>query len=216
LRVEGVVDTQQRKEEFLRALAPVSNNPAVKIDIRTVAEATQRCVTTNKSVLVQEFEETLTQWLRTKIFARTSCSEILEAQRRIDPLLLFWGVSGRSYRALFHAIELKKHLARFANVDMRTVAPDARAKWLAMVRGHSTAFAREVATLRQELQRVFFPNATASGSEDVLIGCDAQLARAVERLYQLALLIMKRLIQHLRSLPIVLPQRSSQASSEGL
>ena len=30
LRVEGIVDTQQRKDEFLRALAPVSNNPAVK------------------------------------------------------------------------------------------------------------------------------------------------------------------------------------------
>ncbi len=40
LRVEGVVDTQQRKDEFLKALAPVSNNPAVKIEIRTVAEAT--------------------------------------------------------------------------------------------------------------------------------------------------------------------------------
>ncbi|HKG81318.1 MAG TPA: hypothetical protein VKA78_17905, partial [Pyrinomonadaceae bacterium] len=42
LRVEGVVDSQQRKDEFLKVLGPVSNNPAVRIEIRTIAEATQR------------------------------------------------------------------------------------------------------------------------------------------------------------------------------
>src|SRR5262249_35712324 len=57
LRVEGVVDPQQRKDEFLRDLAPVSNNPAVKIEIRTVAEATQRPAAVN-SASVQELEET--------------------------------------------------------------------------------------------------------------------------------------------------------------
>ena len=38
MRVEGIVDSEERKQEFLRALGPVSNNPAVKIDIHTVTE----------------------------------------------------------------------------------------------------------------------------------------------------------------------------------
>src|ERR1043166_1326338 len=42
LRVEGVVESEQRRNELLQALGPVSNNPAVKIEIRTVAEGTQQ------------------------------------------------------------------------------------------------------------------------------------------------------------------------------
>src|ERR1044072_3016666 len=40
LRVEGVVESEQRRNELLQALGPVSNTPAVKIEIRTVAEGT--------------------------------------------------------------------------------------------------------------------------------------------------------------------------------
>ena len=53
LRVEGIVDTEERKQEFLRALAPVSNNPAVKIEIRTVAEAMKRPIA-SEPVIVHE------------------------------------------------------------------------------------------------------------------------------------------------------------------
>src|SRR6185295_2309462 len=53
LRVDGVVDSQQRKEEFLRALGPVINNPAVTIEIRTVAEASARHSAAS-SVVVEE------------------------------------------------------------------------------------------------------------------------------------------------------------------
>jgi hypothetical protein len=81
-------------------------------------------------------------------------------------------VVNRAYSALFHAIELKKLIDRFANVDMRTVAPDARAKWLSMIRQHASAFAHENALLRQE---------------EFSIQNDADLARAVERLHRLAL-----------------------------
>ena len=73
----------------------------------------------------------------------------------------------RAYRALFHAIELKRLVSRFAGVDMRTVAPDARAKWLAMLREHAIRFERENAVLRQEIQPVFFPGSSLQVAEDV-------------------------------------------------
>src|SRR5205823_4595740 len=39
LRVEGIVETDQRKQEILRALNSVVSNPAVKVEVNTVAEA---------------------------------------------------------------------------------------------------------------------------------------------------------------------------------
>jgi hypothetical protein len=41
--------------------------------------------------------------------------------------------------------------------------------------------------LRQETQPVFFPGASAPGSEGGAINSDAELARAIERLHKLAL-----------------------------
>ena len=186
LRVEGVVDTAERKKEFLQALAPVSNNPAVKIEIRTVAEATQHR-TGNRSVTVQELEETAD--------TVAADSELRSYFRKREPngptdeLIRNYSTSvgNRAYRALFRAIELKKLVGRFAKVDMRTVTPDARSKWLAMVHEHATAFEREAGPLYEELQPVFFPNVSAPGTDDALIQSDTELASAVERLYQLAL-----------------------------
>ena len=186
LRVEGVVDTQQRKDEFLRALAPVSNNPAVKIEIHTVAEATQRPANAG-SVSVHRLEartntiaadEKLRAYFEKQNPSGPTDESIREYSSRI--------VQG-AYRALFHAIELKKLVNRFANVDMRTVAPDARIKWLRMVHEHARACARETSLLFDELQPVFFPGPTTHAAEDISIRSDAELAHAVEKLHQLAL-----------------------------
>ena len=186
LRVEGVVDTQQRKAEFLRALAPVANNPAVIIDIRTVAEATAGRTATGP-VTVQEAEETgntvaADEELRAYFAKNEPGRPTDEAIRSYSSRMV-----NRAYSALFHAIELKKLISRFANVDMRSVAPDARAKWLNMLRQHASAFARENALLRQELQPIFFPESAVHVTEDVLIQSDADLARAVERLHRFEL-----------------------------
>jgi hypothetical protein len=70
---------------------------------------------------------------------------------------------------------------------MRTVTPDARSKWLAMMRDHASACARETAALRRELNPVFFAATSAEGVDDFSINNDVDLARAVERLHKLAL-----------------------------
>ena len=186
LRVEGVVDTVQRKEEFLRALAPVINNPAVKIEIRTVAEATQSQSAAG-SVTVQEAAETADtlaaeKELRAYFEKRNPHGPTDEAIRSYSSRMV-----NTAYRSLFHAIELKRLIDRFANVDMRTIAPDARLKFLAMLREHAAAFERENAVLRQEIGPVFFAGTAAAGAGEVSIQSDAELARAVERLHRLAL-----------------------------
>lgn len=188
LRVEGVVDTQQRKEEFLRALAPVSNNPLVKIEIRTVADTTLRRPT-GGSISIQPLEETANTVAADGDLRRYFTR--LNSSGPTDELIRNYSsrVVSRGYRALFNAIELKKLVGRFAKVDMRTVAPDARNKWLAMLHGYADAYERESTSLDQDLEPVFFSNGSISGTEDVLIQSDADLARAVARLHQLALFI---------------------------
>ena len=186
LRVEGIVDSTERKQEFLRALAPVSNNPAVKIEIRTVADAMRQSITPGP-VSIQETEETANtvaadDELRVYFEKRASAGPTDDAIRKYSSRVV-----KRAYDALFHAIELKRLSSRFANVDMQTVAPGAREKWLDMLHEHAAAFARETAALRQEIQPVFFPGASAPGSEGDAISSDADLARAIDRLHKLAL-----------------------------
>ena len=187
LRVEGVVDTAQRKDEFLKALAPVSNNPAVQIEIRTVSEATAQPHAPGRAVSIQEQDATsdtvaADDELR-RYFSRGDLSG------STDEAIHSYSsrVVNQAYGALFQAIELRRLINRFANVDMRTVTPDARNKWLVMIHQHAAAFERQNAVLMQEIQPVFFPSVTASGAEETAIQNDADLARAVERLHKLAL-----------------------------
>jgi RNA polymerase sigma factor (sigma-70 family) len=187
LRVEGVVDTAERRAEFLRVLGPVSNNPAVSIQIRTVAEAANQKVAAEKQS-VREFEETsntsavedeLRVYFEKRGLARDAVDESVRSYTS--------RVVNHGYRALFHAVELKRLVERFARVDMRTVTPDARAKWVAMMRDHANACARETVALRRELEPVFFSGAAAESVEDLSINSDADLARAIERLHKLTL-----------------------------
>jgi len=186
LRVEGILDSEARKQEFLRALAPVSNNPAVKIEIRTVTEAMKRPITVSP-VLIQEAEETASvvaadDELRAYFEKRGSAGPTDDAIRKYSSRVV-----KRAYGALFHAIELKRLVSRFANVDMQSVAPGARQKWIDMLHEHAAAFEKETAALRQEIQPVFFPGAAAPGLESGAINDDADLARAVERVHKFAL-----------------------------
>lgn len=186
LRVEGVVDTQERKNEFLRALAPVINNPAVTIEIQTVSEALQRRVP-GGPVSVQEAEATndtiaADDELRKYFAKRDPGGSVDEAIRAYSSRTV-----NQAYAALFQAIELRRLVNRFADVDMRAVAPDARTKWLAMIHEHARAFERQNAVVRQEIQPIFFPDSPLDAAEEFVIQNDADLARAVERLYKWAL-----------------------------
>src|SRR5688572_474998 len=207
LRVEGVVDTAERRDAFLRALRPVSNNPAVSIEIRTVAEAAkQRSAPVRETV--REFKDTgntiaVDDELRAYFSRGGLSSEGVDESVRSHSSR----VVNHSYRALFHAVELKRLVARFARVDLRTVAPDARSKWLEMMREHALAYQRETAALRRQLQPIFFSATPANVAEDLAVNSDADLTRAVERLHRTALANNKAI-----SLAFTLSTESSAAA----
>ncbi|HEY0727763.1 MAG TPA: hypothetical protein VGD38_06835, partial [Pyrinomonadaceae bacterium] len=188
LRVEGIVDTAERRDEFLRALRPFSSNPAVTIDIRTVGDAASRQKAGAVKETVREAEDTgdaiaVEEELREHYARRGLDAAAVDQSVRAYSSR----VVNQSYRALLRAVELKHMVARVARVDMRTVAPEARAKWLEMMRAQAAAFERDNAALRRELQPVFFSEESTDVVEDIAINSDADLARAVERLHRLAL-----------------------------
>lgn len=186
LRVEGVVDSQERKDEFLRALAPVLNNPAVKIDIRTLADIPLRPAQlgTLSTLGVEETTNTIAAEaeLRAYFEKHTSANSTDDAISKYSSRVV-----NTSWAALFHAIELKKLVNRFATVDMRAVAPDARDKWLAMLREHASGFEQQTAQLRGDIQPVFFSGVPVTAVNEFPMQNDADLARAVDQLHKLAL-----------------------------
>ena len=184
LRVEGIVDSEARKQEFLRALAPVSNNPAVKIEVRTVAGVVKRPIVLSPVTVQEETANTIAvdDELRAYFEKQSSAGPTDETIRNYSSRVV-----KRAYDALFHAIELKRLVSRFANVDMQTVAPDARVKWLRMLHEHAAGLERDTAALRLEIQPVFFSAASEPLAESGAIAGDVDLTRAVERLHKLAL-----------------------------
>ena len=186
LRVEGVVESEQRRDEFLKVLAPVRNNPAVKIEIRTILEAS-RSVVVNPTEAATDLPEPTADTvaadkdLRAYFAVNDPGGPIDEAIRSYSSRIV-----NRSYRALFHAVELKRLVDRFANVDMLTVAPDARSKWIKMLHEHTRSFERETAVLRKEVEPVFSAGSSMQVADATAIQNDGELASAVERLHQLA------------------------------
>lgn len=188
LRVEAIVDTEQRKAELLRALAPIINHPAVSVQVETVAEALERRKSQSRSgagdVIVREIEVTAEPFpayseLRSYFLSRGSSNEQSDADARQFAHRML----ERSRNAMRHIGALKQLARQFSAEDVRRLTPEARAKWLSMIHTHARAFQQETITIRQELKPVF-PDLSSGGevTEGVESGSTAALAQAVERL----------------------------------
>jgi RNA polymerase sigma factor (sigma-70 family) len=203
LRVEGVVESQRRKNELVSSLAQVSNNPAVTIEIIPIEESGRRQKPDPSETVLASEGENRVDTVAVGPELRRYLSECRSGLRSIEATT-FRGPGGvsideevrrfssrtvnRAYRTLFQAIELKKITSQFADVDMRMISPFARAKWLMMVHDHATAFERESEDLRNDIQPIFFARTAPSDiGEMKQIITDADLGRAIERLYRLAL-----------------------------
>jgi RNA polymerase sigma factor (sigma-70 family) len=185
LHVRAIVETDARKAELLRALAPVALNPAVRVEVATASEAARRS-RQNQSApeVVQEVEPQGNRVaadadLRRHFSERGGGGEQLEAE------IIRFAVreSARSRRALQHAWALKRLAARFDARELDSLDEGARLKWLSMIRGHAEDVRREAAALGEELRPVFAPAAAGGvGGAPVEV---AGLAEAAEQLLSL-------------------------------
>ena len=190
LEVKGVVDTDETRKEIIRALSPVSDNPAVLVQIQTVAEVLARQQQNAPDrVISREFagsDNAIPVYAELRRhFSNESGGSSDDVQ--VDQAIRSFAarVVGRSRRVLSHAIELRQLKERFSGPQIDVLTPDAKAKWFGLIKNHADALRRETSALREELAPIFFTD-DSTGSESESITTDADLIVAIERLYKLA------------------------------
>jgi RNA polymerase sigma factor (sigma-70 family) len=187
LKVGGIVASDQRKTEILRALAPVIKNPAVRVDIETVAEAIRREARSQSSpgsVVAQRVEVTQARMAAYEDLRKYVGKEDAQTDEKIRQFASH--VLSRSSQAMSRAGALKRLVGRFSPEDLRTLSPDARSQWLKVVRSHARAIEQESNALRRELSAVFSPSSTFDERQSgIEVSDDASLYSAAERLFEL-------------------------------
>jgi DNA-directed RNA polymerase specialized sigma24 family protein len=193
LKVQGIVDTKKRKDELLVALSTVSGNPALVIQINTVDEVLQhepQTETPADEILVQqEAPSTRTLGIETDLRRFFSQRGLSGDQMDREVTRFANRTIARSRSALFRGLALKRLAQRFSPEELRTLAPEARTKWLALLRDHARAFRTETIGLRQELQSIFNVSGnggSAGSASSVAITNDDALIRAAAELASLA------------------------------
>ena len=187
LRVEALVESEERKEAILRALGPVLNNPAVVVEVDTVAEALERRreaeaappKVTEREVSVRAGRFPADAELRAHFAAR------LADTGRVDDEIKQFAARAMSHsrQALLQASALKRLADRFTPAESRSLGADARAKWLSMIREHAEAYRREVEALNTQLGTVFHAGGQEAPAEAM---GDENVAQAAERLLRLS------------------------------
>ncbi len=182
LLIEALVENDARKDEILRALSPVRHNPAVKVEVSTVAEAVKHQPNSSKNATVREVEVANNR-IPADAELRTYFSARLVGDAIDDEISRYTNrVMAHSRQALLQASALKKLVTRFSPEQMRGLAPDAQAKWLAMIREQATGYQREVAALRQELRPIF--NGSSASADEIVT--EANLPQSADRLVELS------------------------------
>jgi len=188
LEVRAILETDKRKGEILQALAPVLGNPALKIRIETIAEALRResrSASTQGSLVAQKVEPAddaipVDAELRAYFLKRGAPGAQIDeeinrfARRAISD----------SLQTLQHAWALKRLSGRFSPEELRALQPEAKTKWLGMIRRHAESIRRQSANLRQELGPVFPAEAVESAGE-AGVGDGGDLVEMVSRLFEL-------------------------------
>ena len=184
LQIQGLVETPARKRELLQALDSVRANPAVVIQISSVNEVLQRQSknASSQNALIVEGNQPAASAIPVdaelrRYFATRGLSDeqVTASVRRFAD-----GMVERSSRALQHAWALKRLAERFSAEDQRTLSPEVRTKWMALIKTHALRVQQENVHLRQELQSVF--GGQPGAVDELEIADDAALVRAIERL----------------------------------
>ncbi len=159
LRLEAVVDTEQRKREIMNALAPVADNLAVQMQIETSAEAQQRTAkqptVTTTGIITTETVTANSIAVHAEVRRYLLARGLPEHQVETEVGRVANQVLMRSHRAMLHVWALKSLVGRFSAEELETLDTEARAKWLGMVRAHAHEFQREAQGLRRELASIF-------------------------------------------------------------
>jgi hypothetical protein len=187
--VTGIVESANRRDAILAALRSLRENPALRVNVQTVTEAAaeQQLAAARARRLGNE-ESTAMPPVQLEMHEVDGNSFALEdevrarlSERGDDAIRRFAAASvNRSNQAMRYAFALKRLRAQFTPERLKEVSPEARSKWLNVVRTHASAYLRESAALREHLRPVFGDH--GGSAKAASIGSDAAIWEAIDGL----------------------------------
>lgn len=187
LRVQGIVDSDERKGEILSALSPILKHPAVRTDLRTVWDALKAQSQDHpEPVIAQEVEVTHSSIPVASELARyfnqkwnqnsdsgnqTAPPEWVEHQIRG----LSSSVLDASHLSYLHAVALRSLMGELSPKEIESLDSIHRAQWEALIQSHADAIAIETRTIRKELEPVFFTSQQADGTSGNFLNRETDL-----------------------------------------
>ncbi len=187
LEIAGIVETDKRKSEIVNALAPLVSNPSARIDIQTVAEAVAKQTSNKPTPLpstraVEITSNTMAAEPDLRAYFSGKGKDTDEAIRQYAARMV--SLSGR---AMDHLWAMKRLLNQFSPEEVRTLTPEARNKWISLIRSHALSYQQMNESLRRELHPVFFPTQSLGiASEGSAITDINELTHLVNQLFELA------------------------------
>lgn len=195
LLVQGIVETDRRKDEILHSLSPIAANPAVKIKVQTVSEALREQAKSRSPspgpATVERLESANNKIPADADLRRYFAARGANGAQLDQSINQFAGrMVDRSLQVLRHAGALERLAQRFSFEQLRTLDQEARKKWLSLLRAHAQALDRELGGLRRELGP-FISSESPTGSQEGMkqepmkLDTDRDLQQAVHRLFEL-------------------------------
>jgi hypothetical protein len=189
LRLEGIVETSERRQEILRTLKPILGDPALSVAITTADEVTEE---SSKSVVpsgpvrvvevVPSADKIPVEGDLRQFFSKTVSADKLDGEitRYSNQVLT------QSSESLQHAWAIMRLVERFSPAEKEKMKAATQAKWLAMIQEHARNLEQQNGALRSSLLPVFSPSETTpSPLEAVSISGEVDLAQTAKRLFDL-------------------------------
>lgn len=191
VRVDALVDTDERKAQILDALKGLRGTPGFRVNVETfAAAAAQQPVRSSGPMILREVEvpkdqiavaDELRRYFGRELSAPADSARLDEQVHRFAAKTI-----GQSRQLLLHAWALKRLAFRYSPDELRAVNAEALALWQSMVKEHAAAVANGAVQLRQALEPIFLPQLVSHPSSTLVCGSDADLAHRVECLLDLA------------------------------
>jgi RNA polymerase sigma factor (sigma-70 family) len=190
-----LVNDADRKGRILETLRPLALHPAVRLDVKTIGEASREHPHEAPRVSAREVaperstfhaQKDLERHLSRRLSGESSDFAGEHAIRQEASNFTVRALHG-ARQALLHAWALQ-HLLEFVPGERaESLEGSLRAKWRSMVRQHSLAFLRATELLRLEVEPVFFPSPQESASRGNAGKRSEDVAYAIPRLVALAI-----------------------------
>jgi hypothetical protein len=184
VRVSGVVDGKQRRDEIVMALGLAAKNPALQLDlavpnntVRTPKGSIHETVEGIEGFQRAPADDSLREFFAKKPITGTTTEQ--EVERFTDE------VSLHSQSARAHALALKQIAERFSPDDLRAMTSEEHRQWRGMLQSHASAVLRETRLMRENLEPIFRANAEDKRSLVSDFKSDADLVYAAAKLSDL-------------------------------